>query len=74
MRHVDQTINDYLGNLYCEIDRVLEAKLQWSHARDLKPEPDELRRIDEKLKVGLADDKSNSAEADKARKQAGGGG
>jgi tetratricopeptide (TPR) repeat protein len=74
LKPVDPTINDHLGDVYWKIDRVLEAKFQWSHARDLKPEPDELKRIDEKLKVGLSDDKSNSADADKARKQAGGGG
>jgi hypothetical protein len=50
---------------------MLEAKFQWSHARDLKPEPDELKRIDEKLKVGLQED---AAEADKAKKKAGDGG
>jgi hypothetical protein len=59
---------------------MLEAKFQWSHARDLKPEEDELAKIEQKLKVGLKDEKpaltpSNSAEADKqAKKRAGDGG
>jgi hypothetical protein len=59
---------------------MLEAKFQWSHARDLKPEEDELAKIEQKLKVGLEDVKppvipSNSAEADKqAKKRVGDGG
>ena len=31
-------------------------EFQWSHARDLKPEPDELVKIEEKLKSGLPED------------------
>jgi tetratricopeptide (TPR) repeat protein len=74
LKPVDPTINDHLGDVYWKVDRMLEAKFQWSHARDLKPDQDELTKIEEKLKVGLGDDKSNSADADKAKKRAGDGG
>ena len=52
---VDPTINDHLGDVYWKVDRMLEAKFQWSHARDLKPDADELKTIEEKLKNGLPD-------------------
>jgi Flp pilus assembly protein TadD len=74
LKPVDPTINDHLGDVYWKVDRMLEAKFQWSHARDLKPDDDELVKIEAKLKVGLEDDKSNSAEAEKAKKKAGDGG
>ena len=32
-----------------------EARFQWSHARDLKPEPEDLVKIEAKLKSGLPD-------------------
>jgi len=38
------TINDHLGDAYWRIGRTLEAKFQWAHARDLKPEPKNCRR------------------------------
>ena len=41
--------------------------------RDLKPEPDDLAKIEEKLKDGLPDDKSSAADADKAKKPGNGG-
>jgi hypothetical protein len=50
---------------------VLEARFQWSHARDLKPEPDDLAKIEQKLKTGVPDDTSSAAEA--ADRKAGGG-
>ena len=70
LKPVDPTINDHLGDVYWKVDRGLEAKFQWSHARDLMPEPDELASIEQKLKSGLNE---NSAEADKPKKQSGGG-
>jgi hypothetical protein len=42
---------------------VLEARFQWSHARDLKPEPEDLVKIEAKLKSGLSDDTAPAAEA-----------
>jgi hypothetical protein len=48
---------------------MLEAKFQWSHARDLKPDPDELKTIEEKLQNGLA---TSAVEAQKTKKAGGG--
>ena len=53
------------------IGRELEAKFQWAHARDLKPDPEELPKIEEKLKNGLPDETSSQA---KAGKKSGDGG
>ena len=44
------------------VGRVLEARFQWSHARDLKPEPEDLAKIEAKLKSGLPDDTAPAAE------------
>jgi Flp pilus assembly protein TadD len=49
----DPVINDHLGDVYWKVGRELEARFQWTHARDNKPEPDDLARIEEKLKNGL---------------------
>ena len=68
----DPTINDHLGDAYWKVGRTLEAQFQWSHARDLNPEPDDLKKIEEKLKSGLLDETSSAAEA--AKKKAGNGG
>jgi len=73
LKPTDPTINDHLGDVYWKVDRPLEAKFQWLHARDLKPEPEDLTKIEQKLKVGLADN-SDPADAEKPKKQAGGGG
>ena len=70
----DPTINDHLGDAYWKVGRVLEAKFQWAHARDLKPEPDELAKINQKLQDGLKDEAaSNAADADKTKKPGNGG-
>jgi hypothetical protein len=68
LKPVDPTINDHLGDVYWKVDRMLEAKFQWSHARDLKPDADELKTIEDKLKNGLP-----TSAAD-ATKKAGNGG
>jgi tetratricopeptide (TPR) repeat protein len=52
----DPVINDHLGDTYWKIGRELEARFQWRHARDNKPEPEDLVKIEEKLKDGLKDD------------------
>jgi tetratricopeptide (TPR) repeat protein len=65
----DPTINDHLGDAYWRVGRELEARFQWSHARDFKPEPDDLIKIETKLKSGLPDDTAPEAE----HKKPGGG-
>ena len=57
LRAEDATINDHLGDAYWRAGRKLEATFQWAHARDSKPEPEDLVRIEEKLKNGLPDEK-----------------
>ena len=49
----DPTINDHLGDAYWQGRATLEAQFQWAHARDLKPEPEELVKIKQKLENGL---------------------
>jgi tetratricopeptide (TPR) repeat protein len=57
LRAEDATINDHLGDAYWRAGRKLEATFQWAHARDSKPEPEDLVKIEEKLKNGLPDEK-----------------
>ena len=52
----DPTINDHLGDAYWRSGRKLEAVFQWNHARDSKPEPADLTRIQAKIKDGLKDE------------------
>jgi Flp pilus assembly protein TadD len=68
----DPTINDHLGDAYWKVGRTLEAQFQWSHARDLNPEPEDLKKIEEKLKAGPLDETSSAAEA--AKRKPGNGG
>ena len=66
LRPSDSTINDHLGDAYWKVGRKLEAGFQWQHAKDLKPEPEDLEKIEQKLKSGLPDDvKPAAAEAPK---------
>ncbi|HUO54396.1 MAG TPA: tetratricopeptide repeat protein [Rhodoblastus sp.] len=51
----DPTINDHLGDAYWRTGRKLDAKFQWNHARDLKPDPEDLPRILSKIEKGLPD-------------------
>lgn len=51
----DPTVNDHLGDAYWRAGRKLEAKFQWNHARDFKPEPDDLTKILKKIENGLED-------------------
>lgn len=53
IRPEDATINDHLGDAYWQVGRKLEATFQWNHAIAGKPEPEELQKIQEKLKSGL---------------------
>lgn len=49
----DPIIAEHLGDAYWRVGRTLEAKFQWQHAKDNKPEPDDLKRIEDKIKNGL---------------------
>jgi len=72
LKPADPTINDHLGDAYWKTGRTLEAAFQWSHARDLDPEPDELKKIVEKLRTGVVDE-ATPGETAKAKKPGDGG-
>jgi tetratricopeptide (TPR) repeat protein len=69
----DPTINDHLGDAYWRVGRTLEAHYQWSQAKDLGPEPEDLPKLEAKIKDGLPDDTSSAADADKVKKTGNGG-
>ena len=52
----DPIIAEHLGDAYWRVGRKLEARFQWQHAKDNKPEPEDLKRIEDKLKDGLPDE------------------
>jgi len=52
----DPIIAEHLGDAYWRVGRKLEAKFQWQHARDNDPEPEDLKRIEDKIKNGLPDE------------------
>ena len=56
LRAADPVINDHLGDAYWRMGRKIEAVFQWNHARDLKPEPDDLEVILKKIQNGLSDE------------------
>ena len=60
----DPTINDHLGDAYWRTGRRLEGKFQWQHAKDLNPEPDDLAKINAKLKDGLPEPDKPTATAE----------
>jgi tetratricopeptide (TPR) repeat protein len=55
LRAGDPIIAEHLGDAYWRVGRKLEAKFQWQHAKDNKPEPEDLKRIESKLKDGMPD-------------------
>ena len=61
LRPSDPVINDHLGDVYWKTGRKLEAKFQWNHARDLKPEPEDLPNILRKIERGLDEPPSANA-------------
>ena len=69
----DPTINDHLGDAYAKTGRTLEAQFQWSHARDLKPEPEDLAKIKQKLATGIVEEEPQSSTAAAAKKKPDGG-
>ena len=52
----DPIIAEHLGDAYWRVNRKLEARFQWQHAIDNEPEPEDLKRIQGKLKDGLPDE------------------
>ena len=56
LKAADPTINDHLGDAYWRAGRKLEAQFQWSTALSSKPEPEDVSKIEAKLKDGLPPD------------------
>ena len=52
----DPIIAEHLGDAYWRVGRKLEAKFQWQHARDNKPSPEDLKRIEDKIKNGMPEE------------------
>jgi tetratricopeptide (TPR) repeat protein len=69
LRAEDPTINDHLGDAYWRIGRTLEAKFQWAHARDLKPEAEDLPKIEAKIENGLTDNPAPAAAVSEDKKK-----
>jgi len=59
----DPTINDHLGDAYWRAGRKLEAKFQWSTSLVSKPEPEEIPKLQAKMKDGLPEDPKAAAAA-----------
>lgn len=55
LRPQDPVINDHLGDAYWRVGRLHEARFQWRRALSLEPEPEDVQRIESKLKRGLPD-------------------
>lgn len=49
----DPTINEHLGDALWKVGRKLEARFQWSHALDMKPEKDRIALLKAKYELGL---------------------
>jgi Flp pilus assembly protein TadD len=47
----DSTINAHLGDAYWAAGRKIEARYQWQRALTLNPEPDDVAKLQEKLKT-----------------------
>ena len=52
----DPIIGEHLGDVYWRVGRKLEARFQWQHAKDNRPEPEDLQRIEGKLKNGMPEE------------------
>ncbi len=51
----EPTVNDHLGDAYWRVGRKLEARFQWQHALNLKPEAADEPKIRRKIEAGLDD-------------------
>lgn len=53
LRPSDPILNDHLGDALWRVGRIREARYQWEQALTLEPEPEDERKIREKLARGL---------------------
>ena len=54
MEPVDSTINGHLGDAYWQTGRRLEAQYQWRRALDLNPEPEDVPKLEAKLRDAVS--------------------
>jgi tetratricopeptide (TPR) repeat protein len=73
LKPADPVLNDHLGDAYWRVNRRTEALFQWSHARDMSPDPEDLPAILKKIEVGLPDLTTNTAAPKVSVPQNGGG-
>ncbi|HEX9449712.1 MAG TPA: tetratricopeptide repeat protein [Dongiaceae bacterium] len=57
----DPTLNDHLGDAYWRAGRHVEARFQWSRALSFKPEADQVKVIETKVRDGMAPLETNPA-------------
>jgi Flp pilus assembly protein TadD len=62
----DATVNGHLGDAYWAAGRKLEAQFQWRRALNLNPEPDDVPKLEAKLRDGSAGTVKPPATADKS--------
>jgi tetratricopeptide (TPR) repeat protein len=62
----DPIIGEHLGDVYWRVGRRLEARFQWQHAKDNRPEPEDLQRIEGKLKNGMPEEEPVTPAATKS--------
>jgi tetratricopeptide (TPR) repeat protein len=55
LKPADPVVNDHLGDAYWRVGRRTEAHFQWNHARDFGAEPDDMKKILDKIRDGLPD-------------------
>ena len=48
----DSAITDHLGDVYNAAGRKLEARYEWKRALTLNPAPEDVPKLEEKLKIG----------------------
>ena len=58
----NSVINDHLGDAYWAAGRQREARFQWSRALGLEPEPDDIAKIEVKLRDGLPTPPASTAQ------------
>ncbi|HRE21035.1 MAG TPA: tetratricopeptide repeat protein [Rhabdaerophilum sp.] len=61
----DPTINDHLGDAYWKVGRQREAYYKWGQALELNPEPDDEKKIRQKLESGMEEGPAANAGAPK---------
>ena len=67
----DPIIAEHLGDAYWRVGRKLEAKFQWQHARDNKPEPVDLDAHRRQAQGRVAGRAAGHAGAERHRRQRG---